>query len=49
MGSKAEIFWRQAGLPDDGARGADGQFLLRMRNDGAASSRVAVFGVAAFL
>ena len=48
-GSKAENFWRQAGLRDDGAGGADGQFLFRVRNDGAASVRVAGFGVAAFL
>ena len=46
---EAEIFWCQAGLPDDRACRADGYFFFGMRNDGNASGSIAVFGVAALL
>lgn len=49
IGLKSKINRREAGLPDDGARRADGQFLFRMRDDGRVSVGVAVFGVAALL
>ena len=47
--SKPKVLRRQPGLADDGAGGADGQFLLWMGHDGDASGGILVFGVAAFL
>ena len=46
--SEAKLLRRQAGLPDNGAGCADGQFFLRMWYNGDASTGIAIFGVAPF-
>ena len=48
-GSKTEVPRGQAGLPDDGTGGADGQLLTWVWHDDDASAGVLVFGVAASL